>query len=62
MGPVVGAVGTLQALEVIKVLTGWGDTLTGRLLTLDLKHWEQRVLRLERRRDCPDCGSVSPGE
>ena len=57
MGPVVGAVGTLQALEVIKVLTGWGDTLTGRLLTLDLKSWEQRVLRLERRPDCPDCSS-----
>ena len=28
-----------------------------RCLTLDLKHWEQRVLRVEPREDCPDCGA-----
>lgn len=56
MGPVVGALGTLQALEVLKLLTGWGDTLVGRLLSLDLKHWEQRVLMLAPRAGCPDCG------
>lgn len=56
LGPVVGAMGTLQALEVLKVLTGWGDSLAGRLLILDLKHWEQRMLSLAPRTDCPDCG------
>lgn len=58
LGPVVGALGTLQALEVLKVLSGWGNTLVGRLLTLDLKHWEQRVLQLAPRAGCPDCGAV----
>ena len=55
MGPVVGALGTLQALEVLKLLTGWGDNLVGRLLTLDLKHWDRRLLTVDRRPDCPDC-------
>lgn len=55
LGPVAGALGTLQALEVIKLLTGWGDTLVGRLLSLDLKHWESRVLTVPRREGCPDC-------
>lgn len=55
LGPVVGVLGTLQALEVIKILTGWGDTLQGRILSLDLRHYEQQILRLPRRRDCPDC-------
>jgi molybdopterin/thiamine biosynthesis adenylyltransferase len=56
MGPVVGALGTLQALEVLKLLTGWGSTLVGRLLVADLKHWDLRILTLERRAGCPDCG------
>ncbi len=58
LGPVVGALGTLQALEVIKVLTGWGDTLRGRMLFLDLARYEQRTLALTRRPDCPDCGNA----
>lgn len=55
LGPVVGAIGALQALEVLKLLTGWGEPLVGRLLTLDLKHWEQRVLDVAPRPGCPDC-------
>jgi molybdopterin/thiamine biosynthesis adenylyltransferase len=57
LGPVVGALGTLQALEVLKLLTGWGDNLLGQLLSLDLKHWQQQRLVLARRADCPDCGA-----
>ncbi|MEE4278478.1 MAG: HesA/MoeB/ThiF family protein [Halieaceae bacterium] len=55
LGPVVGVLGTLQALEVIKCLTGWGEALYGTLLYLDLRDASQRRLALERRAGCPDC-------
>ena len=55
LGPVVGTLGTLQALEVIKVLSGWGEPLLGRLLYLDLAAPAQRIVTLTRRSDCPDC-------
>lgn len=61
LGPVVGTLGSLQALEVIRVLTGWGKTLQGRLLRVDLALHEQSLLTVARRRDCPDC-AVVPGE
>jgi adenylyltransferase/sulfurtransferase len=58
LGPVVGVLGTLQALEVIKCLTGWGEALYDTLLYLDLRDASQRRVAIERRGDCPDC---SPG-
>jgi adenylyltransferase/sulfurtransferase len=58
LGPVVGVLGSLQALEVIKQLSGWGDSLLGRLLLLDLRSNEQQILRMAPRRDCPDCASA----
>ncbi len=59
LGPVVGVLGSLQALEVIRVLTGWGESLQGRLLLMDLAGHEQRLLTVGRRPDCPDCGSTA---
>jgi len=56
LGPVVGAIGCLQALEILKILSGWGDNLVGSVLTLDLRRWEQRRLQLKPRLGCPDCG------
>lgn len=61
LGPVVGAIGALQALEVLKLLSGWGETLVGVLLSFDLRHWEQRRLRLSPRADCADCGGRGAG-
>lgn len=55
LGPAVGVMGTLQALETLKVLTQWGETLQGRVLQLDLRTYEQRILHLPRREACPDC-------
>ncbi len=37
LGAIVGVIGTLQATEVIKEITGFGDTLAGRLLIYDAK-------------------------
>lgn len=57
LAPVVGVIGSLQALEAIKVLTGTGDTLCGKLLVFDGKHMEWRTITLRRDTNCPVCGS-----
>ena len=60
LAPVVGVLGSLQALEAIKVLSGYGEPLRGQLLVLDLRSMEIRRLALPRASDCPDClGYVS---
>lgn len=58
LGPLVGVIGSLQALEAVKCLSGFGETLTGRLLVVDGKSMECRTLRLPRDPACPVCGSV----
>lgn len=57
LGPVVGVLGTMQALEVIKVITGWGENLQGRLWLADLVHNTFNTLEISRRADCPACGA-----
>lgn len=59
MAPVVGIVGAVQAMEVIKLLTGIGRTLTGRLLLLDARDMQWREMRLPRDPQCPTCGNAS---
>jgi adenylyltransferase/sulfurtransferase len=53
----------MQALEALKILSGIGTHLGGRLLLLDAQQLEWRVLRLRRDPACPVCGqnnSVTP--
>ncbi len=57
LAPVVGVIGSLQALEAIKLLSGSGDTLCGRLLLFDALRHEFRSIRLRRDPDCPVCSS-----
>lgn len=57
LSPVVGIVGSLQALEAIKVLLDLGDTLCGRLLIFDGMHNEWRSMKLRRDPACPVCGN-----
>jgi adenylyltransferase/sulfurtransferase len=49
-------VGTLQATEVIKVLTGIGEPLIGRLLMIDALDMKFRTLKIRKNPDCPVCG------
>lgn len=56
MAPVVGVIGVMQALEVIKVLSGLGRDLCGRLLLFDGLDSQWRELRLKRDPDCEVCG------
>ncbi len=52
LGPTAGVIGSLEAAEVIKVLTGIGEPLTNRLLLIDLKRMEFNVLRVTAEPSC----------
>lgn len=56
IGAVPGIVGSLQALEVIKLVTGAGRPLIGRLLLLDGLAAQVREIAVQRDPDCPVCG------
>jgi adenylyltransferase/sulfurtransferase len=58
LAPVVGVIGSLQAMEALKVLAYFGEPLRGQLLVLDLRSMEIRRLALSPRADCPDCGHL----
>ena len=55
MSPLVGVIGSLQALEAVKVLTGFGEPLLGEMLLYDGRAAETRRLRLRKRPDCDHC-------
>jgi molybdopterin/thiamine biosynthesis adenylyltransferase len=59
LAPVVGIIGSIQATEAIKILTGLGEPLFGRLLLLDAAVMQWRSLRLPSDPRCPIC-SVTP--
>jgi molybdopterin/thiamine biosynthesis adenylyltransferase len=59
LSPVVGIIGSIQATEAIKLLTGIGSSLAGRLLTLDASTMEFREIRLRQDPSCPVCGNQS---
>ena len=62
MGVLPGLIGTLQAMETLKILLGRGRPLTGRLLCLDGLAAEFRELKLRRDPACPYCaGGEFPG-
>ena len=54
LAPVAGIIGSIQATEVLKVLTDL-PTLAGRLLILDAKYMEWREIKLRQDKDCPVC-------
>jgi molybdopterin-synthase adenylyltransferase len=58
LGPVAGIVGSIQALEALKLLAGVGEPLTDRLLQVDGATLEFTLVATERRPDCPACAGV----
>ncbi len=58
LGPVVGLIGCIQALETIKVLCDIGDDLSGRLLLFDGLGLEFNEISLKRSSDCPVCNKA----
>lgn len=55
LAPVVGIIGTVQATEAIKQLTGVGQILNGRLMVLDAFAMQWRTLKLKSDPNCPIC-------
>lgn len=60
MGPLPGMIGCLQALEVLKVATGVGETLNGRLFLFNGLRFSSRVVKLRGRQPhCAACGAAA---
>jgi len=57
LGVLPGIVGTLQTNEAIKLAAGIGEPLVGRLLLLDALATEFNEVKIDRRDDCPVCGT-----
>lgn len=57
LGVVPGLLGTIQATEAIKIATGIGEPLVGRLLLVDALSMQFRTMRLGRNQGCPACGA-----
>jgi len=55
LAPVAGIIGSIQATEVLKLLTDL-PTLAGRLLVLDAKYMDWREIKLKKDPNCPICG------
>ena len=56
VGPLVGLIGSLQALEALKLLAGFGEPMVGRLLLVDALTTGFRELRVKRDPACSVCG------
>lgn len=56
VGALPGVIGSMMALEAIKIIAGAGEPLRGRLLIYDALYGENRVVTLKPRADCPVCG------
>ncbi|MCR4374262.1 MAG: molybdopterin-synthase adenylyltransferase MoeB, partial [Acidobacteria bacterium] len=58
LGVLPGIIGTIQATEAIKLMTGMGEPLVGRLLLYDALRMKFRDITLTRDPDCPVCGDA----
>ena len=56
-GPVTGLVGTRMALEAVKLITGAGSPLIGRIWLLDALNGDSRLVRMRNDPSCPQCHS-----
>jgi len=58
LAPAAGIIGSIQAVETLKLLLGIGQTLAGRLLLFDALNMEWREIRLRKDPLCPVCGEI----
>ena len=58
LGAVAGTIGCLGAMEAIKVITGIGTPLLGRMLICDLRNMAFRTINIARNSQCPVCNTV----
>lgn len=62
IAPLVGIVGTVQAMEAVKLIARVGDTLVGHVLYLDAKRMEWRKFTLPKNPECAVCGKRAEPE
>lgn len=60
VGALAGVIGSMMALEAVKLIVGAGEPLTGRLLIYDALAAETRTVRVAGDPACPVCGDSSP--
>ncbi|TXH73451.1 MAG: molybdopterin-synthase adenylyltransferase MoeB [Thiothrix sp.] len=58
LGPVLGVLGSMQAIEAIKLLTQIGEPLVGRVLLFDALCMDWTAIRVPKRVDCPVCANA----
>jgi molybdopterin-synthase adenylyltransferase len=58
LGPVAGVIGSMMAVEALKIASGCAPSASGRLTLYDAREGSWRSLRLERDPGCPVCGSA----
>jgi adenylyltransferase/sulfurtransferase len=56
LGILPGLIGVVQATEVVKLILGKGETLSGRLVLYDALNMKFREMRLRKNPECPICG------
>ena len=59
LGVTTGIIGAMQAMETVKVLTGMGTTLKGKLMVCDFNDMSFATIDISRRADCPACQGES---
>ena len=60
LGVLCASIGSIMGTEAIKLITGAGRSLRGRLLLQDALWGESREIAVSRRADCPVCGMAHP--
>jgi molybdopterin/thiamine biosynthesis adenylyltransferase len=58
LGPVAGIVGSIQALEALKLLSGVGEPLLDKIVQIDGRTLEHTIVSTTKLSDCPACASV----
>ena len=59
IGPLPGVIGSMMAVEAVKLISGAGHPMRGEMLIYDALWGETRKIALERRADCPICGTAA---
>ena len=57
LAPLVGIIGSLQATEALKILSGMGSSLAGQLVLFNAKFMEWQTLQTHRHAECPVCSA-----
>ena len=60
LAPLVGIIGSLQATEALKILSGMGASLAGQLILFNAKFMEWQTLQTHRHMQCPVCSAIRP--